>query len=36
MMTEGKTLWMMNLSISTRMVQMLMAMHVRRLFLTNF
>jgi hypothetical protein len=36
MMTEGKTLWMMNPSISTRMVQMLMVMHVRRLSLTIF
>jgi hypothetical protein len=36
MTTEGKTLWMMNPSISTRMVLMLMAMHVNRLILTNF
>ena len=35
-MTEGKTLWMMMPTISTRMVLMLMAMHVRRFVLNNF
>ena len=35
MMTEGKTSLMMMPTISTKMVQMLMAMHVWRFIVTN-
>jgi hypothetical protein len=36
MMTEGKTSLMMMPTISTKMVQILMAMHVWRFIVTNF